>query len=290
MNHRRVSIVLPDGRQEGPAVGSPAPKPFSARGGDRRPAAGPAPRLLIPSLLAAVLVTTVAAAEPRLPLVTGVPAQPLAVHARQLVETLEFTGSPLDPRERKRLEEALAAADEATVAAGVQAVFDPLCLVAVHINPESRVKVSPGPARPLLLERGWSQFLVKVHNEAGVTAKLAASSPQAAPVHAKQYPEPKEKLGPADIRDRWCDLRMFDGRPLRETLSGLGLEYRIIQISSRDAGQRAAGSTQRSSRIGTVAGSAPTRKVVRPIRYSGPRENSSVYSPAGSGTVSPLVR
>lgn len=69
--------------------------------------------------------TTAACAEPALPPVTGVPAQPLAVHARQLVEALEFTGSPLDPEARARLDQALAAADEATVAAGVQAVFDP---------------------------------------------------------------------------------------------------------------------------------------------------------------------
>ena len=33
---------------------------------------------------------------------------------------------------------------------------------------------------------------------------------------------------------------MFDDRPLKRTLSGLGLEYRIIQIYSRDAGKREA--------------------------------------------------
>ena len=33
---------------------------------------------------------------------------------------------------------------------------------------------------------------------------------------------------------------MFNGRPLRESLSGLELEYRIIQIYSRDNGKRAA--------------------------------------------------
>ena len=33
---------------------------------------------------------------------------------------------------------------------------------------------------------------------------------------------------------------MFDDRPLKKTLSGLGLEYRIIQIYSRDAGKREA--------------------------------------------------
>lgn len=33
---------------------------------------------------------------------------------------------------------------------------------------------------------------------------------------------------------------MFDGKPMMETLSGLPLEYRILQIYSRDRGQREA--------------------------------------------------
>lgn len=194
---------------------------------------------ILASLTCAISLGGVSAAEEaRLPRVTGVAAQPLAVHARQIMEAFEFTGTPLG--DKQRLEEALQAADEEQVVSGVQSVLDPLCLLGVHINPESRVKVAAGPARPVLLEQGWSQFLVKVHNEAGVTAKLAVSSPQSGPVYAKQYPEPKEKLAPAAIRDRWCDLRMFDGRPLSETLSGLELEYRIIQVYSRDAGKRAA--------------------------------------------------
>lgn len=196
------------------------------------------PRILVSLTGAISLGGACAGEDARLPRVTGAAAQPLSVNARQIIEALEFTGNPLG--ERRRLEEALQAADDEQVVAGVQAVLDPLCLLGVHINPESRVKVTAGPARPVLLEQGWSQFLVKVHNEAGVTAKLAVSSPQSGPVYAKQYPEPKDKIPPATIRDRWCDLRMFDGRPLGETLSGLELEYRILQVYSRDAGKRAA--------------------------------------------------
>ena len=33
---------------------------------------------------------------------------------------------------------------------------------------------------------------------------------------------------------------MFNDRPLKRPLSGLGLEYRIVQIHSRDAGKREA--------------------------------------------------
>lgn len=190
------------------------------------------------SLLVANLLAT--AAEIQLPLVREVAAQPLSLHARQVIETLDFTGTPLQPAERAALEKALQSESDMDVIAGVQAVLDKLCLLAVHINPESRVKVAPGPAKPNLLEQGWTQFLVKVHNEAGVTAELKVASPQARGVYRTEYPEPKDKISRAEIRDRWCDVKMFNGRPLAETLSGLELEYRVVQIYSRDAGKRAA--------------------------------------------------
>ncbi|MEI7459845.1 MAG: CehA/McbA family metallohydrolase [Pirellula sp.] len=176
----------------------------------------------------------------KLPLVSDVAAQPISVHAKQMIEALDFTGAPLQPAERLALEEALKLDDGAKLVAGVQAVLDKFCLLSVNINPESRVKVAPGPAKPTLVEQGWSQFLVKVHNEAGVTAELKVSSPQAGDVYRNQYPEPKNKISQAEIRDRWCEVKMFNGRPLRESLSGLELEYRIIQIYSRDNGKRAA--------------------------------------------------
>jgi hypothetical protein len=191
-------------------------------------------------LLVAVVATSNAQEEKTLPRVDDVAAQPLAVHARQIVETLDFTGTPLSPADRKALKESLQKENEAEVVAGVQDVLDKLCLLAVQINPESRVKVAAGPAKPALLEQGWTQFLVKVHNEAGVTAQLKVSSPQAGEVYRRDYPEPEKKISPAEIRDRWCDVQMFNGRPLQAALSGLKLEYRVIQIYSRDAGQRAA--------------------------------------------------
>ena len=164
-------------------------------------------------------------------IVTGVDAQPLAVHARRVVEALDLLGEPLSADARARLERGIADDDDAVTVREIQAVLDPLCLATVHINPESRVKVAPGRAPRDLVELGWSCYLVKVHNEAGTTAPLAVSSPQALPLAGS----------PAEaVRDRWLELAMFDARPLMPTLSGVPVEYRIIQVHSRDAGQRAA--------------------------------------------------
>ncbi|MGH7127698.1 MAG: hypothetical protein ACREIV_03955 [Planctomycetaceae bacterium] len=43
---------------------------------------------------------------------------------------------------------------------------------------------------------------------------------------------PPSVITAADVADRWLDLRMFDAQPLGERLSGLELEYRIIQLYS----------------------------------------------------------
>ena len=108
------------------------------------------------------------------------------------------------------------------------------------------MKVAPGPARAELIERGWRTFLVKVHNEGGVTAALRVSSPQAQRVFSRGSrgfstdPRPAQTISAADVADRWLDVEMFDKPPLAAALSGLAVEYRIVQLSSRDAGQREA--------------------------------------------------
>ena len=168
--------------------------------------------------------------------------QPLAAQVRRVVEAMDYLGAPIASQDRTELSRALGASDSATGIAQLQKILDKYCLLEVQINPESRVKVSPSLARPALVEHGWRSFLVKVRNEAGVTAELKASSSNAAPVWVRSTgsPSPKDSVKPEDVRDRWLDLRMFNAQPLNPSLSGLQLEYRIIQLYSRDTGKREA--------------------------------------------------
>lgn len=177
-----------------------------------------------------------------LPRVTEVEAQPLAAQARRVAQALELAGAPLTSPQHQALDAALAEADPAQLVAGVQAVFDPLCLAGVNVNPESRVKVARGPAPAELVQHGWRVFLVKVHNEAGVTAELRASSPNAAPLHKPSTgkAEPEAAIRPADVGDRWLELDVIRSQPLEKTLSGLALEYRLVALYSRDVGRREA--------------------------------------------------
>ena len=195
---------------------------------------------ILTSVLSLVL-TFQCSAEESLPLLTDVELQPFQAQAKRVAAALTELGAPLDTESRKALDRALAQSDETQGVQAIQKVLDPLCLVSVHINPESRVKVAPGPVAKELMQQGWRVFLVKVHNEAGVTASLQCTSPNAEPLHHRDGgPEPPVKVKPADVVARWTDVSMFDRQPLEKNLSGLEVEYRIIELYSRDVGKREA--------------------------------------------------
>jgi hypothetical protein len=180
------------------------------------------------------------------PKVDQVELQPLTAQVSRLIEAMDYLGAPIKQADRAALENASNETDATKARRSVQDTLDKYCLFDIHINPESRVRVTQGAAKPELVEKGWSAFLVKVRNEAGVTAQLKAESPNALPLWARgdngfsMNPRPQQKITKRDVMDRWLDMAMFDKPPLKPALSGLELEYRIIQLYSRDAGKREA--------------------------------------------------
>ena len=167
-----------------------------------------------------------------LPLVTTVEFQPLAAQAERVLQALEVLGEPLAAEDAKQLRQILAKGpSNAASVQAIQKILDKHCIAGVNINPESRVKVQQGPAKAELVEQGWRAFLVKVANEAGVTAVLAVDSPHAGPV--PNQPASAERM-------RWMDLAMFNKQPMKAHLSGLDVEYRILQLYAKQAGKREA--------------------------------------------------
>jgi hypothetical protein len=174
----------------------------------------------------------------------AVEPQPFLAALRQLVDATDYLGTPFTAAEKKTLSECMAAHDAAAVDKA-RAILDAHCLFLVNVNPEQRVKVIQGPAKAELDEAGWRQYLVRVENEAGVTAKLQVSSPFAKQAYVPGSPPVQPNAKPRDpgqpaLQARWLDLQTFDAPPLKPTLSGLSVEYRIIQLYSRDAGKREA--------------------------------------------------
>ncbi|MCI0535387.1 MAG: CehA/McbA family metallohydrolase, partial [Verrucomicrobiales bacterium] len=183
--------------------------------------------------------------------VRDVELQPLGAQAKRLIEALDFLGTPLTPQDVQTVERAVQSASNDTAVETIQQTLDKYCLAGVNINPESRVKVARGPAKAELLEQGWRAFLVKVHNEAGVTAELLAVSPNAKASYeggwrsnsdSDQFYRRQGNAAPANLsqRDLWLEMQSYTKQPLTKNLSGLKLEYRILQLYSRDAGKREA--------------------------------------------------
>lgn len=177
--------------------------------------------------------------------------QPFADQVREIERDLDFFGQPLAAKDQDTINAAFASSDPQTAVANAEAVLDKYALVQVTINPESRVDVKRGTAPASLIQDGTRLFLVKVVNQAGVTAPLNVESPNSGAVYVKSSgsPSPKQEVTAQDVRERWAEISLLSktlSPPaygisyFPDRLSGFGIEYRILMIYSRDAGERSA--------------------------------------------------
>jgi hypothetical protein len=174
----------------------------------------------------------------------GIEPQPFLAQAMRLQEALSFSGNSLSASDAQRFKKLSDNPLTLKTVASIQEILDPYCLNVVTINPEGRVKVDRGLAKAVLVEGGWTSFLVKVNNEAGITAKLEAESPNGAkPYHSPSF-EPRVKkeheLTAGQVANRFLEIQIYANRPLQPNLSGLKLEYAVVQIYSKEAGKREA--------------------------------------------------
>ncbi|MCA9052662.1 MAG: CehA/McbA family metallohydrolase [Planctomycetaceae bacterium] len=176
----------------------------------------------------------------------GVEQQPFVAATERLIQALDYVGAPLSESDLESLRMAMQQENAHRSVGGIQKVLDSRCLAFVTINPESRVSVVEGPVARELVQQGWRTFLVKVHNEAEITAVLDVGSPQAGPSYqlgrgARQKPQTDDKLVTAsESAQHFLDIASFGKQPLKPQLSGLEVEYRIVQLFSRDVGKREA--------------------------------------------------
>jgi hypothetical protein len=197
-------------------------------------------RCVVQTFAFGLLFSQIASAEDAAwPKVVKVEQQPLAAATERVLQALDYVGAPISADDQKQ--------DDAVKSAlGIQGVLDKYCVAGVVINPESRVSVVEGPAKKELIQQGWRTFLVKVHNQAGITAELKIESPNLLPVYMRgkgprEKPLTDEKLvDAAVVPGRFLDATLFNKQPLKPGLSGLELEYRIVQLYSRDVGRREA--------------------------------------------------
>ena len=197
-------------------------------------------RRLVPVFLLLALPAGAPAAG--LPTVTRVDFQPLEAQIKRLLDALDYLGSPLPEADKKALQSTLAGKDKTQAIADLQTILDRHCLAGVRIAEGNKLETLIGPAKPELAEQGWRVFLVKVINPGGVDkVELRADSPNARPLVKRSTGSPDPKVTSVGQLDRrFLDLVMFNTQPLVGPLSGLELEYRLLQVYCRNAGRKEA--------------------------------------------------
>jgi len=186
-------------------------------------------RTLLPALCLLLLgLAAPAHGQSSLPIVDDVELASLREQCQRLLKALDTLKAPLPAAVDKELRALLAARDaEKDTPAKLQKLLDGQCLVGVSINPESRVKAARGPAvAELQLDRP-TFVLIKVHNDAGVTAALTIGGPQL---------RTKEKTG----ADHWLEAAVVAEKPLTGKLSGGKVDYVLLRLIPREAGKREA--------------------------------------------------
>lgn len=174
--------------------------------------------------------------------------QPFIFQTKQLLESLDFLGTPIPVNDKSKLQDAINKNDTLNTITDIEDILDKFCLFNVEINPESRVYAVQGAAKPELWQNGWQTFLIKIENQAGITAKLQVLSPQAketfgvfGDVRVNNFTQGvPAKVTAKDVTDRWMDMNLYTKQPMKQELSSMEVEYFIIQLYSRDAGKRKA--------------------------------------------------
>jgi hypothetical protein len=179
-----------------------------------------------------------------LPITNKLAPQPILAQALRLSEALTAIGNPLPPKVLQQLTSLKNKGYSNQTTEAIQRLLDPYCLFGIEINPEARVKVVEGLATAELIQGGWRSFLIKIHNQATVTTPLHVHSPQAYPVLYRSSFQPKAKeenlLTQGQVEDRFLELLLYTQRPMKSKLSGLGLEYAIVQLYTKSTGHKEA--------------------------------------------------
>src|SRR5579872_2117747 len=165
-------------------------------------------------------------AQSDLPLVEDADGKALCLHVKDLLSGLEKQHTALPAETLRQLRPLLdkETSDPAATATALQKALDAHCLLGVSINPESRVKAARGPAAAELRQNEAKFMLVKIHNDAGVTAALTISGPHiAAPGKATD--------------EHWLEASVVAEAPLTAKLSGQRIEYVVVKLTAREAGK-----------------------------------------------------
>jgi hypothetical protein len=101
---------------------------------------------------------------------------------------------------------------------------EPLTILKVQINPESRVKLAPVTLPESLVQHRTQRFLVEIHNEARIQS----------PLRIRTFDQSSGSIQPAD----WCDVQLMENLFSSSILSGEETEWKLLELRCDLAGRR----------------------------------------------------
>jgi hypothetical protein len=101
---------------------------------------------------------------------------------------------------------------------------EPLTILKVQINPESRAKLAPVTLPESVVQHRTQRFLIEIHNEARIQA----------PLRIRAFDQSSGDRQPAE----WCDVRLMENLVSSSILSGEENEWKLLELRSDIAGRR----------------------------------------------------
>lgn len=177
----------------------------------------------------------------------SIPPQPYFAAIGRIADMLARMGAPLQTQDSIRIA-ALAKSGNARAVEDIEAILNRYTLVRLTVDGARLVQTTAGGASPMLAEQGWRPFLVRIANSSGITDPfdVITSQPAMLPGHMDrwlatggfsmaQHPPVVDTVNNAGwLKQNWCLTELLD----TSALNGQPVEYRILEIFSRDRGSR----------------------------------------------------
>ena len=181
--------------------------------------------------------------------------QPYFAGVNRALNTLAKLGAPVTAADAQQIA-ALELRNDTEAVSAAEKILEHYTFATLSIESDGSAHIAPGGAPRQLLEQGWRMFLVRVEHPATRTDSILFSSgletpgrmaPGLGQMAQRAYLMDTLYKGPR-IEKMWLTSEIYDATPLvrwgRElptiALSGVPIEYRVIQVFSRDAGRRTA--------------------------------------------------
>lgn len=188
--------------------------------------------------------------------------QPYFAAVNRAVEALSSVGAPIGIEDAEQISKLALQNDDAAVDAA-EKILDRYTLARVVTESDGFGDVTAGGAGKVLIEQGWKPFLVRVSNKTGAQSRLTVESASSLTLYSSTA---AERTGIPDtvnmapyFEQAWLKSEMYEAPPLGSALSGSPIEYRVVQLYSRNRGKHETVLNAYTTSLGWAAKEFPGR-------------------------------